>query len=66
MKFLIEEPFPLLFSSLLGLNTRLGILFSNTLSLHSSLNVRDHVKGGIQAKGIRKQDPEANIWAQEG
>ena len=23
-------------------------------------------KGGIQAKGIWKQDPEANIWAQEG
>jgi hypothetical protein len=23
-------------------------------------------KGGIQAKGILKQDPEANIWAQEG
>ena len=25
-----------------------------------------YIKGGIQAKGIRKQDPEANIWAQEG
>ena len=24
-----------------------------------------YVKGGIQAKGIWKQDPEANIWAQE-
>ena len=24
------------------------------------------IKGGIQAKGIRKQDPEANIWSQEG
>ena len=23
-------------------------------------------KGGMQAKGIWKQDPEANIWAQEG
>ena len=31
------------FSSLLGPNTRLRILFSNTLSLHSSLNIRDHV-----------------------
>jgi hypothetical protein len=24
-----------------------------------------YIKGGIQAKGIWKQDPEANIWAQE-
>ena len=31
------------FSSLLGPNTRLRILFSNTLSPHSSFNVRDHV-----------------------
>ena len=25
-----------------------------------------YIKGGIQAKGIWKQDPEANIWIQEG
>ena len=25
-----------------------------------------YIKGGMQAKGIPKQDPEANIWAQEG
>ena len=25
-----------------------------------------YFKGGIQAKDIWKQDPEANIWAQEG
>ena len=31
------------FSSLLGPNIRLRIQFSNTFSLHSSLNVRDHV-----------------------
>ena len=31
------------FSSPLGPNVRLRILFPNTLSLHSSLNVRDHV-----------------------
>ena len=43
MKFLIVEPSPLLISSLLGPNIRLRILFSNTLSLDSSLNVRDHV-----------------------
>ena len=24
-----------------------------------------YIKGGTQAKGISKQDPEANIWAQE-
>jgi hypothetical protein len=30
------------FSSLLGPKIHLRILFSNTLSLHSSLNVRDH------------------------
>ena len=23
-------------------------------------------EGGMQAKGISKQDPEANIWAKEG
>ena len=22
-----------------------------------------YIKGGMQAKGIRKQDPEANVWA---
>ena len=25
-----------------------------------------YIKGGIQAKGMWKQDTEANIWAQEG
>jgi hypothetical protein len=25
-----------------------------------------YIKGGIQAKDIWKQDPDANIWAQEG
>ena len=25
-----------------------------------------YIKGGIQAKGIWKQDPEQNIWAQAG
>ena len=28
--------------------------------------VVSYIKGGIQAKGIWKQNPEANIWAQEG
>ena len=43
MKVLIVEPSPLPFSSLLGSNIRLRILFYNTLILDSSLNVRDHV-----------------------
>ena len=25
-----------------------------------------YIKGGMQAKGIWKQDPDANIWVQEG
>ena len=25
-----------------------------------------YIKGGIQANGIWKQDPEENIWVQEG
>jgi len=25
-----------------------------------------YVKGGMEVKGILKQDPEANIWTQEG
>ena len=25
-----------------------------------------YIEGGIQAKGIWKQDPEENIWVQEG
>ena len=38
-------------SSLLGPNTRLRILFSNTLSLDSSLNVRDHVSQPYSTTG---------------
>ena len=29
-------------------------------------NMVSYIKGGIQAKGVWKQDREANIWAQEG
>ena len=25
-----------------------------------------YIKGGMQAKGISKQDPQANIWTQRG
>ena len=37
------------------------LLFTNIVLLHLS-----YIKGGIQAKGIWKQDHEASIWAQEG
>ena len=40
---LLWSLFPSSFSSLLGPNISLRILLSNTLSLHSSLNGRDHV-----------------------
>jgi hypothetical protein len=46
MKFLIVEPSPLPIPiplALLGPNIRRRILFSNTFSLYSSLNVGDHV-----------------------
>jgi hypothetical protein len=43
MKFLIAEPSPLQKRIPLVQNIRLRILFSNTLNLHSSHNVRDHV-----------------------
>ena len=29
-------------------------------------SIVSYIKGGMQAKDIWKQDPEANIWAQEG
>ena len=37
--------------SFLGPSIRLGILFSNTLSLDSSLNVRDHVSQPYSTNG---------------
>ena len=43
MMFLIVEPSPLPILILLGPKIRLRILFSNTFSLHSFLNVRYHV-----------------------
>jgi hypothetical protein len=39
------------FASLLGPNIRLRILFSNTLSLHSSLKVTDHVSHPYSTTG---------------
>jgi len=46
MKFLIVKPYPLPFASLLGPNIHLRILFSNTLSLRPSLNVRAYSTTG--------------------
>ena len=44
-----------------------NILFSDIACCAIWLwNMVSYIKGGIQAKGIWKQDPEANIWAQEG
>ena len=55
MKFLIVvHSFP--FSSLLGLNIRVRILFSNTLILLSSFNVRE----GSDTKGVRKRTPRGS------
>ena len=52
MKFLIVEPSPPPFSSLLGPNICLRILFSNTLSLYySSLSVRDHISHPYSTTG---------------
>ena len=51
MKFLIGEPSPLPILFFLIANNRLRILFSNTLSLHSSLNVRDHVSQPYSTTG---------------
>ena len=46
-KGLLHSPFV----SLLGSNIRLSILFSNTLSLDSSLNVRDHASQPYSTTG---------------
>ena len=51
MKFLLVEPSPLPIRILLGPNIRLWILFSSTLILHSSLNVRDHVSESHSTTG---------------
>ena len=49
MKFLTVKAFPL--ASLLGPNIRLRILFSNILSLRSSLHVRDHASHPYSTTG---------------
>ena len=40
------------------------IININTISVFYIMMV-SYIKGGMQAKGIWKQDPEANIWVQE-
>ena len=72
MKFLIVHPSPLL-----GPNIRLSILFSNTLSLDSSLNVRDHVSqlysrtGNIIVlyilifKSLESSREDQNVWTEK-
>ena len=51
LKFPIVEPSSLPFSSILDPNICLRILFSNTLSLDSSLNVRDYVSQPYSTTG---------------
>ena len=51
MKFLIVEPSPLPIRILFGPNVRPGILFSNTLSLHSSPNAGDYVSQPFSTTG---------------
>ena len=51
MKFLIVEPSPLPILIPLGPKIPLRIVFSNNLSLHSSLNVRDHVSQPYSTTG---------------
>ena len=51
MKFLIVDLLHSQFSPLLDPNIRLRILFSNTLSLDSSINVRDHVSQPYNTTG---------------
>ena len=61
-------------SSLLGPNIRLRILFSNTLSLHSSLNVRNYVPQPYSRAGnvivlyilifklLERSREDKNVW----
>ena len=43
-----------------------GLHYLKTPQLLPKLDFMTYIKGGIQAKGIWKQDPEANVWAREG
>ena len=46
--FILPSPCALVTESLLGPNTLFSLLFSNTLSLRSSLSVRDQVSHDIK------------------
>ena len=63
------------FRSLLNPNIRLRILFSNTISLHSSLIVRDHVSQPYSTTGniivlyiliikFLEKSPEDSVWTE--
>ena len=64
------------FAFLLGSNIRIRILFSNTLSLYSSLNVRDHVWKSYNTNGnvvvlynfifkfLEKSREDKSIWTE--
>ena len=56
-----------LLSQLLSKNMKIKIYETIILPVVlNSCKTVSYIKGGIQAKGICKQDPEANIWTQEG
>ena len=40
-------------------------VFNKATTAQISANMVSYIKGEMQDKGIWKQDPEANIWAQE-
>ena len=57
------------FSSLLGLNTHLRILFSNTPILHSSLNIRYNVSQPYSTTGniieSNSQREDKSVWTEK-
>ena len=56
----------LLSSRLLSKNLKLKFLKQYCQLCYVVVEMVSYIKGGMRAKGISKQDPEANIWAQEG
>ena len=61
-QFVSSSLWNLHFSSLLGPNARLRILLSNTLRLHLSLNVRDHVSQSYSIYYLFKFKRKIRTW----
>ena len=64
MQFFIVKPSPLPFASLLGPNIHLRILFSNILSLHSSLNNNNNNNNNNKEKDVCDQSINYNFTEQ--